>query len=45
MRQMRNVIVHAYFSVEPRIVWQTIQDDLPPVRIALAQLLSMDDSN
>lgn len=40
MRQMRNIIVHAYFAVEPGIVWQTIQDDLPRLRQQLHSLLS-----
>ncbi len=26
---MRNRLVHAYFDVNPDIVWQTVQEDLP----------------
>lgn len=26
---MRNRLVHAYFSINPDIVWQTVQEDLP----------------
>src|SRR3990170_78597 len=29
MREMRNVIVHAYFGVNTQIVWETIHQDLP----------------
>lgn len=29
MRGMRNTLVHAYFDVDPKIVWDTIQQDLP----------------
>ena len=28
---MRHRIVHDYFSIDTRIVWQTITDDLPPL--------------
>ncbi len=32
----RNIAVHAYFSVDWRVVHVTITDDLPPVKTALA---------
>ena len=31
MRAMRNRLVHAYFSVAPQIVWDTIYQDLLPL--------------
>jgi uncharacterized protein with HEPN domain len=31
MRAMRNRLVHAYFSVDPQIVWDTIYHDLLPL--------------
>jgi uncharacterized protein with HEPN domain len=39
MRGMRNRLVHTYFSVSPKILWDTIQQDLPPVVEALKTLL------
>ncbi len=39
MRSMRNRMVHAYFSIDPKILWDTIQDDLPPLLEPLRQLL------
>ena len=39
MKAMRNRLVHVYFSVDPQIVWDTIQNDLPPLRDALTRLL------
>ncbi len=39
MKAMRNRLVHVYFSVAPQILWETIQQDLPPVKILLNQLL------
>jgi len=35
----RNQLVHAYFSIESRIIWDTIQDDLPSLVGPLQQLL------
>jgi len=29
MRAMRNLISHAYFTVDVAIVWKTVRDDLP----------------
>lgn len=40
MRDMRNIVVHAYFGVNPRIVWDTIQMNLPPLVPLLRRLLS-----
>lgn len=31
MRAMRNRLVHVYFQVDPRIVWETAVGDLPPL--------------
>ena len=33
----RNVAVHAYFSVDWRIVWVTVKDDLPALRQAVVR--------
>lgn len=42
MRDMRNIIVHVYFAVEPSIVWDTIKDDLPTLKDQLTALLVLD---
>ena len=39
MKAMRNQLVHLYFSVDPQIVWDTIQNDLPPLLEPLRKLL------
>ena len=39
MRALRNRLVHDYFSVDPRIVLDTVQGDLPPLVGPLKQLL------
>ena len=39
MRGMRNFVVHGYSDVDPRIVWDTIQDDLPSLKPKLEEIL------
>ena len=39
MQAMRNRLVHAYFSVDPQIVWDTIYQDLPSLVPLLEALL------
>jgi uncharacterized protein with HEPN domain len=39
MRAMRNRIVHAYFEVDEKLMWDTIQNDLPPLVPELEKLL------
>jgi uncharacterized protein with HEPN domain len=38
MRSMRNRLVHAYFEVDPRLVWDTVQNDLPSLISSLEVL-------
>lgn len=42
MRAMRNFVIHAYFSIEPAIVWETIQNDLPSLAASLRTILDED---
>src|SRR5262249_34630234 len=39
MRAMRNRLVHAYFSVDPQIIWDTIYHDLLPLVPLLEELV------
>lgn len=36
---MRNRLVHTYFWVSPKILWDTIKQDLPPVVESLEKIL------
>jgi len=40
MRGMRNRLVHVYFSVDPRLLWDTIHNDLPPIKVWLEEMLA-----
>jgi uncharacterized protein with HEPN domain len=40
MRAMRNRLVHVYFDVDPMLVWDTIQSDLPKLLPILENLIS-----
>ena len=35
MRDMRNIVVHEYFGVDNRVVWETLQKNLPPLLLQL----------
>jgi uncharacterized protein with HEPN domain len=39
MRAMRNRLVHVYFSVDERLLWATVQNDLPVLASTLQSLL------
>ncbi len=36
---LRNRIVHAYFEINLQIVWDIVQNDLPPLKQQLAKIL------
>lgn len=44
IRGMQNRI-HAYFSVDPDLVWDTVTVDLPPVVAAISEFLNRADSS
>ena len=35
---MRNRLIHEYFGVDEKIVWDTCKEDLPPLKNTLAKL-------
>jgi uncharacterized protein with HEPN domain len=39
MRAMRNRIVHVYFKLNEKLMWDTIQNDLPPLIPEVEELL------
>lgn len=41
MRAMRNRLVHVYFAVDPRLLWDTIQNDLPVLIPALTSIVNL----
>ena len=42
---MRNRLVHAYFSINLDIVWQTVQQDLPTLIAQLERVVSPESSD
>lgn len=40
MRSMRNRLVHAYFHIDPDILWKTIKDELPLLVPRLEEMLN-----
>ena len=45
MRDMRNVVVHQYFGVDLRIVWDTVRNNLPPLVEPLRQVLASEPAD
>jgi uncharacterized protein with HEPN domain len=43
MSDMRNIVVHEYFGVSDKILWETIQSDLPPLVPVLQELFESKD--
>lgn len=39
IRGMRNVLTHAYFDIEPDVLWTTITRDIPALAIEVAVLV------
>ncbi len=40
---MRNRLIHAYFDINLDIVWQTINEDLPPLIIELEKIIAKNE--
>jgi len=38
MRAMRNRLVHVYFEVDPKLLWDTVKNDIPPLISSLEVL-------
>jgi uncharacterized protein with HEPN domain len=36
---MRNRLIHGYFDVDLDIVWQTVTEDIPPLKLLLGNLV------
>ena len=41
MRGMRNRIVHAYFTVDEKVMWDTLTTDIPGLVVALRTMLDV----
>jgi uncharacterized protein with HEPN domain len=40
MVDMRNFTIHQYWDVDPKIVWETLKDDLPLVIAVIERYLA-----
>lgn len=40
MKAMRNLLIHEYDSVDPAILWQTLQKDLPKLITQLSKIVA-----
>lgn len=39
MIKMRHILVHGYYNVDSRVVWSTIQEDLPTLKTQVEEYL------
>jgi uncharacterized protein with HEPN domain len=35
-----NKLIHDYFGVDLRVVWRTVQEDVPPLRAQIARVVA-----
>jgi uncharacterized protein with HEPN domain len=40
MGDMRNVVIHEYFGIDLKILWETIKNELPPLENRLKAILA-----
>ena len=40
---LRNRVIHAYFDVNLRVVWEIVRDDLPPLKQQVKRILAKMD--
>jgi len=43
MQGIRNVLVHEYFRLDEEILWKATQEDIPPLIVALEQIIDFED--
>ena len=36
---MRNILVHDYFRINQKIVWETVEKDMPPLKAEIGRIL------
>lgn len=39
IEKMRHVLVHGYYTISPEKVWETVQEDLPILKMQIVSLL------
>jgi uncharacterized protein with HEPN domain len=40
LARMRDKLIHVYFGVDIEVVWQTLQDDLPPLQESMKKIMN-----
>ncbi len=37
---MRNVLIHIYFGIDPDVIWEIVEQDLPVLKVSIDAILS-----
>ena len=37
---MRDKVIHDYFGVDYEVIWKTVLEDLPPLKLAIQKMLA-----
>ena len=45
IKAMRNILVHEYFGVRVKRVWETVQNDIPELKIKVLKILETEVKN
>jgi len=40
LARMRDKLIHVYFGIDIEVVWQTLQDDLPPLQDSMKKIMN-----
>jgi uncharacterized protein with HEPN domain len=43
MRALRNLVIHEYFGVNLEILWDTVQENFPPLKEPLEEMLKFEE--
>jgi uncharacterized protein with HEPN domain len=42
---MKDILVHEYWQIDTAVVWATVQESLPPLKLAVLQMLNQEEAS
>ncbi|BAS57992.1 hypothetical protein NIES2135_26250 [Leptolyngbya boryana NIES-2135] len=40
---MRDILVHEYWGIDVNVIWATVQEGLPPLKVVIIEIVSSDE--